>query len=257
MTAVVVPPVKTENNNLILICGSSKAGKSTSLKDLVDPTGVLYLNTEANKKLPFNDQFRKLTITDPATVYTAFNQAETKLKNCHSIIVDSLTFLLEMYVSQHVVGAQDGQAGWMNFQQYFKTLMQSYVAKSTKNVIFTAHVESVLNEQMMVMETKVPVQGALKKNGIEAYFSTIVSAKTLPLEALTAYENPLLTITEEEELVGVKHVFQTKLTKETVNERISSSVGMWSIKETYIDNNTQFLLDRLHTYYGTSATTTP
>ena len=251
--ASAVPPVKTVNDNLILICGQSKGGKSTSLKDLVNPTGVLYLNCESNKKLPFPDQFKKLGITDPMTVYAAFDQAE-KLKNSHTIIVDSLTFLLEMYVSMYVLGAKDTMAGWSNFQQYFKKMMQYYVAKSTKNVIFTAHVQSILNEQEMIMEKKVPVQGALQKNGIEAYFSTIVSAKTMPITALVNYDNPLLTITEEEELVGVKHVFQTKLTKDTVNERISSSVGMWSVKETYIDNNTQYLLDRLHTYYGNTAT---
>jgi len=248
------PPVKTVNDNLILICGLSKGGKSTSLKDLVDPTGVLYLNAESGKKLPFPDQFKKLNILDPRTVYAAFDQAE-KLKNSHTIVVDSLTFLLEMYVSMYVIGAKDGMAGWSNFQQYFKKLMQYYVAKSTKNVIFTAHVQSILNEQELIMEKKIPVQGALKNNGIESYFSTIVSAKTVPITALINYDNPLLTITEEEELIGVKHVFQTKLTKETVNERISSSVGMWSVKETYIDNNCQYLLDRLHTYYGNTATT--
>lgn len=249
MADAVVSPVKTVNDNLILICGSSKGGKSTSLKDLLNPEGVLYLNTEANKKLPFADKFRKLAITDPMTVYAAFDQAE-KLAKSHTVIVDSLTFLLEMYVSLYVIGSKDGMNAWSNFAQYFKKLMQHYVAKSTKNVIFTAHTQSILNEQEMIMEKKVPVQGSLKNNGIESYFSTVVSAKTMPITALANYDNPLLNITEEEELIGVKHVFQTKLTKETVNERISSSVGMWSIKETYIDNNCQYLLDRLHTYYG-------
>ena len=161
--------VKTVNRNLILICGLSKGGKSTSLKDLDDPTNILYLNTEANKELPFADQFKKLSITDPMTLYAAFDQAE-KLTNSHTIIVDSLTYLLEMYVSIYVIGSKDGQAAWMNFQQYFKKLMQYYVAKSTKNVIFTAHVQSILNEAEMIMEKKVPVQGAIKNNGIESYF---------------------------------------------------------------------------------------
>jgi hypothetical protein len=98
------------------------------------------------------------------TVYAAFDQAE-KLKNSHTIVLDSLTYLLEMYVSLYVLGAKDTMASWGNFQQYFKKLMQYYVAKSTKNVIFTAHVQSILNEQEMIMEKKVPVQGALKKNG--------------------------------------------------------------------------------------------
>jgi len=95
--------------------------------------------------------------------------------------------------------------------------------------------------------------GALKANGIEAYFSTIVSAISISIEALTKYNNPLLTITPEEELIGVKYVYQTRLTKETVKERIRSSMGMWAVNETYIDNNAQFLMDRLHTYYADAA----
>lgn len=44
--------------------------------------------------------------------------------------------------------------------------MQQHVAKATKNVIFTAHTLDSVNESEMVMETKVPVKGSLKNNGI-------------------------------------------------------------------------------------------
>ena len=44
--------------------------------------------------------------------------------------------------------------------------MQNYVAKSTKNVIFLAHTADQLNEGEMIMETKVPVKGSIKNNGI-------------------------------------------------------------------------------------------
>jgi len=73
----------------------------------------------------------------------------------------------------------------------------------------------------------------------------------MPLSKLTdkVASSSLYTINEEEELVGIKYVFQTRLTKETVNERIRSPLGMWSPKETYIDNNVQLILDRLHQYY--------
>ena len=48
---------------------------------------------------------------------------------------------------------------------------------------------------------------------------------------------------------GFKYVFQTRLTKETVNERIRSPMGMWPRNETYIDNNLQNVINRLHEYY--------
>jgi hypothetical protein len=57
-------------------------------------------------------------------------------------------------------------------------------------------------------------------------------------------------ITPEEEMLGFKHVFQTKLTKDTVGERIRSPLGMWSTPETFIDNNIQLVLERLKDYYA-------
>lgn len=36
-----------KNNKLALICGVSGAGKSASLRDLINPEGVIYLNCES------------------------------------------------------------------------------------------------------------------------------------------------------------------------------------------------------------------
>lgn len=127
--------------------------------------------------------------------------------------------------------------------------MQQYVAVSTKRVIFTAHTLDTLNEAEMLMETKVPVKGALKNNGIESWFSVVIAAKKVNLKKLKDYSSPLLNITPEEEALGFKYVFQTKITKETVNERIRSPLGLFSTKETFIDNNIQLVLDRLEEYY--------
>ena len=237
------------NDHLVLITGASASGKSASLRNLRLPEGILYLNCEAGKHLPFASKFREMRITDPLKVpyYISAMNDETK---CHGIVVDSLTFLMDMYESMYVINSQDTMRAWGNFAQFFKKMMQQNVAESPKNIIFTAHVQAILNESEMVMEKKVPVKGSLKANGIEAYFSTVVSARTIGVAKLKGYENDLLRITPEEEDMGVKHVFQTKLTKETVNERIRSNMGMWAHNETFIDNDAQLLLDRLHQYYG-------
>ena len=128
--------------------------------------------------------------------------------------------------------------------------MQQYVAKSTKNVIFLAHTADTLNESEMSMETKVPVKGALKNNGIESYFSVVISSKKVPLKALKDYGSELLTITPEEEALGFKYVFQTRLTRDTVGERMRGPLGLFETKETFIDNNAQLVLNRLHEYYA-------
>lgn len=139
---------------------------------------------------------------------------------------------------------------WGDFAQYYKNLMQQYVAKSTKNVIFIAHTADTMNESEMVMETKIPVKGSLKNNGIESYFTVVIASKKVQLKTLKDYSSPLLTITPEEEALGFKYVFQCKLTKDTVNERLRGPLGLFSTKETYIDNNIQLVINRLREYYA-------
>ena len=237
------------NDNLILLCGKSAAGKSASLMFLDNPKGVMYLNCEAGKKLPFRSEFKQYTITDPLQVNEAFEAAET-MDEIHTIVVDSLTYLLDMYESVYVLNSANTMQAWGQFAQFYKTLMQNYVAKSTKNVIFIAHTLDSLNESEMLMETKVPVKGSLKNNGIESYFSVVISSKKVALKTLKDYESDLLNITPEEQSLGFKYVFQTKLTKETVNERLRGPMGLFTNKETFTDNNMQLILNQLREYYA-------
>lgn len=236
------------NDNLVLIGGKSAGGKSASLMNLENPEGVMYLNCESGKKLPFRSKFQEFTITDPWQVYEAFDVAETR-DDIHTIVVDTLTYLLEMYESLYVINSADGRKAWGDFAQYYKNLMQDKVANSTKNVIFLAHTADQLNEAEMVLETKVPVKGALKNNGIESYFSCVIAAKKVKLKELKDYGSEFLNITPEDEALGYKYVFQTKLTKDTVNSRLRGPMGLWDTKETYIDNNAQHVLARLNEYY--------
>lgn len=237
------------NDNLLLICGPSATGKSASLMDLENPERVMYLNCEAGKKLPFKSKFQEHVITDPLQVFEAFTAAED-MPGIHTIVVDTLTYLMEMYESMYVIGAANGMKAWGDYGQFFKELMQQHVAKSSKNVIFLAHTKTELNESEMVREVMVPIKGAAKNTGVESYFSTIISTKKMKIKDLKDYASDLLNITPEEEALGFKYVFQTKLTKDTVNERMRGPMGMFSTKETFTDNNAQMILNRLHEYYN-------
>ena len=237
------------NDHLLLIVGKSATGKSASLGALTNPERTMYLNTEAGKKPPFPSKFKwDKKVTDPMQVFEAFDVAET-LTDCDTIIIDSLTFLLDMYESKYVKGAADGRAAWGNFAEFFKTLMQDKVAKSTKTVIFTAHTMDKYNESEMLMETSVPVKGSLKNNGIEAYFTTVIATKKIKVTDLVE-GSPLLNITDKERRLGFKYVFQTDVTASTINERIRGPMAMWSEDEIFIDNNVQFVIDRFKQYYG-------
>ena len=101
----------------------------------------------------------------------------------------------------------------------------------------------------MVNETMVKVKGSLMNTGVESYFSTVIGCKKVPLKNLETYKSDLLSYNDEEKLLEYKYVYQTKLTKDTVNERIRSPMRMWDMQETFIDNNLQHILDRLHEYY--------
>lgn len=237
------------NDHLVLLCGKSATGKSASLMGLKKPEGVMYLNCEAGKRLPFNAKFKQFTITDPLQIFEAFTKAE-ELPDVHTIVVDSLTYLMDMYESLYVVNSANSMKAWGDFAQYFKQLMQQYVAKSSKQVIFIAHTKSDLNESEMVMETYVPVKGSIKNNGVESYFTVVIASKKVPLKTLKDYNSGLLNITPEEEALGFKYVFQTKLTKDTVSERLRGPLGLFETNETFIDNNMQLVLDRLNHYYA-------
>jgi hypothetical protein len=237
------------NDQLVLIAGESGTGKSASLINLPNHDRVMYLNCESGKRLPFQNKFKNFTITDPYQVHEAFDHAAGN-SSFDVIVVDTLTFLLDMFETQYVVPATNGMQAWGHFSQFFKVLMQEKVASSDKAVIFLAHTRSELDEKSMDMKTVVPVKGALKNNGIEAYFSTVVATKKVSLKDLEPYSSGLLNITNRDELLGFKHVFQTQLTKATIGERIRSPMGMFTREQTFMDNDAGMLLKHLREYYS-------
>jgi hypothetical protein len=187
------------NKNLVLIVGKSATGKTASLRNIKNPEGVLYLNCESGKELPFNAPFRKGIVSNPLNLFGLLTQAEAA-EGIHTIVIDSLTFLMDMFE--------------------------------------------------MVMETLVKVKGALMNQGIESYFNNVIACKVVKTSSLDQYKNDLLTITEDESEMGVKYVFQTRKTKDTVNDRIRGPLGLWKKSETFIDNDLQSVIDKLHEYYG-------
>ena len=235
------------NNNLVLLCGKSATGKSASLQMLKDPEGVMYLNCENNKKLPFRSKFKEFTITDPTDVPDAIDSVQDNDK-VHTIVIDSLTYLMDMFESTKVLTSTNTMKAWGQYAQFMKNMMAQNVANSNKNIIFIAHTSDIFNESEMVNETMVKVKGSLMNTGVESYFSTVIGCKKVPLKNLEAYKSDLLSYNDEEKLLEYKYVYQTKLTKDTVNERIRSPMRMWDTQETFIDNNLQHILDRLHEY---------
>lgn len=236
---------------LFMVAGQSASGKSASLINLAKPEGVLYLNYEAGKSLPFPDKFKKTKGAMIATQIGNIFQKAEETPEIHTIVIDSVTFLMELFESQEVVGSTDSRKMWGEYAQFFKELMQKHIAGSTKNIIVIAHNTDELQPNGDI-KTFVKVKGSLMNNGLEAFFSHVVYAKVMKVKDLkeSDYDPELLHITEEDEELGFKYVFQTRLTKDTSGSRIRSPMGLFKVNQTYIDNDVELLLQYLENYYG-------
>ena len=130
----------------------------------------------STKKLPFKNKFKNVTVTDPYQVHHAFDFIANNPDMYHTVVIDTATFLMDMYESVYIVGSSNTMAGWANYNQFFKTLMQDKVAKAKVNVIILAHTLPIFNDERGIYESKVPVKGALKNQGIEALENSALAA---------------------------------------------------------------------------------
>lgn len=237
------------NHQMILVGGISGAGKSAALRNIRKKNRWIYVNCEAGKRLPFKNDFIEVRISDPWQVYAVVDDAIANPDDCDGLIIDSSTFMMDMFESQYVIGQHDTMKGWSNYAQFWKNLLQVKLVEFGKPVIIIAHVLEIYDEASMGFKRSVPIKGALKNQGVEAYFSTVVEATKIPTKDLPDHDPELLKITEDEEDIGIKYVFQTRLTKETIGTRIRSPMGMFTKKQTFMDNDAQLLLDHLHKFY--------
>jgi hypothetical protein len=114
------------------------------------------------------------------------------------------------------------------------------------------HLDSYHDEDEGIMRYSVPVKGALKTKGLEAFFTTVLYVKRMrvkDIEKAVPEGNSLLNISDKDRARTYKHVFLTEPDKNTIGGRIRSPLGMWSDDELYIDNDISYVIKRLTEYY--------
>ena len=102
----------------------------------------------------------------------------------------------------------------------------------------------------MVLETKVPVKGSVGHTGVEANFEVVLAAKKKAVTKLEYLDQTPLLKNDDEDDLGIMYVFQTKIDKDTLQEKMRSPLGMWKKEERFINNDIQNVIDRLNEYYG-------
>lgn len=238
----------SDNKNVVLVMGAPNQGKSSSLYFLDHPEKYVYLNAD-KKQTPFRSRFMAtIEVEDPVDVLDFIDEIEEN-EEVEGVIIDTITHLMDMFETQYIADAADSRKMWGEYAHFYKKLIHK--AKSgAKSYIVLAHEDIFLNEKTNQLEAKVPVKGAIGRVGIEADFTTIVSAKTVEVKKLKDVQNDLLDVSPEDEEDGAKRVFVTRVTKDHSGGKMRSAMGLWDRSELYIDNNIQHVLDRLDQYYN-------
>lgn len=240
------------NKNIVLVMGKPNTGKTSSLRNLPQDK-MVYLNADL-KETPFRDRFmQSVEIADARDVIEYIQQIESE-PSATGAILDTITFLMAMYERQYVVpmsGTKAGQSAWGDYGNFYREFIHA-IKSGTKDYAVFAHEDESLNEQAQMMESRVPIKGAVGKVGVEADFTTILRTQQIPVKKLDEMKisNKLLTITDAEREDGVKYVFCTRITKETAGGKMRSAMGLWDRSELYIDNDMDLVFKRLRAYYS-------
>lgn len=241
------------NKKIVLVMGKPTTGKTTSLMNMPNQDKIVLMNADL-KAIPFKSNFKNVDIVDPKIIYDAIQQIEDS-PDITGGVLDTVTMLMNQFERQYVAthrnakGVLDSMGGWGEYSKFYNGFMQA-IKSGTKNYAVMAHAADEMNEKEMMVETKVPVKGAVGKIGVEADFTTVISTKRVSLASLEPWENDLLTFSDIEKEDGFKYVFQTRIDASNLGEKMRSAMGLWDRKEKFINNDLNLVFDRLDQYYA-------
>ena len=236
------------NKHIVLIVAKPSSGKTYSLRSLKNPKSVALFNCD-RKSTPFKNDFSvDLDIGNPKDILDYIDQCESN-PNIKTIVLDTVTYLMRTFKIKFIDESSDSRSAWGDYQKFYNKLMDK-IKGGKKNYIVMAHITDVYNEEDEVYESQVVMQGAIAKLGIQGDYATVLEAISKPVnKKLKGLENDLMKITDQEELIGIKYLFLTRRMKGHLSTMARSASDLWDMKELYIDNNIQNVIDRLEEYY--------
>ena len=177
----------SENKKMILNVGKTGTGKTTGLRNLNKAsTAYIDFDRKAIKAFPDMDKFRewvKIDYIDHLIPGLTGLEADP---DCDTIVIDTLSFALDMFVAQKIDTAADTRAAWGDYKRFYKELI--HLAKSsTKSYIFLTHAKSTYDEAAMETSTVAYAQGSIA-GMIEADFALVAySHKFVDKDGMPAY----------------------------------------------------------------------
>ena len=166
------------NRRIALVMGPPAHGKSMSLRNLKNPERKVVFNTD-RKELPFKSKFRNVHINDPYEVLTYMDQiAQQPDDVVDTIIIDTITFLMDMFETKYVVNSANTQTAWGQYAQFYKQVIDKALA-SNKTIIVLAHEKKVMNDSEMVVSLLLLVQ--IRCNRCSLLFQKVEKLKYLLL----------------------------------------------------------------------------
>lgn len=205
-----------EVDKTILIIGSTGTGKTSSLRNL-DLSKTVYINVD-EKMLPFRskDLYKQVKLKNTQQLLNGMEATEED-PQVDFVVVDTLTFLGDMYFAEHIENASNTMAGWGNYKSYILKVLNA-AKKSKKHYIFLCHDLDVYDEKEMVTKTFGKIQGSLKGGGLEQHFTFVLYTQVVKGDG------------------GMpKYVFQTN--KAVGNIGVSAKTPFGIFEEPYTDTN--------------------
>lgn len=248
----------------ILILGEPASGKTSSLENLKDQENWIYINTEGGKQLPFKNTFSSIVINDPDKLVRFLswlsqnrkNPEElrkifnTKISEPKGIILDSISELMKLYQAKYILDSSDKSKtfeNWDRYTDYVRKLVQVILPSLELPYIMLSHTILRENIKTGMADAVADLKGVIGKTGLEAYFTTVVAAKCVPLQTLETYgaispEN--ITISEEDRMLGTKYVFQLKNLPDQPEKRLRGFRKVLEGQTPFINNDVQWILDK-------------
>ena len=276
----------------ICIFGAPNSGKTSAMKSLAHSSEaakrVLYINAD-NKALPWfgSNDFTRYTLQCPTQLPSVIEQAGKAVgkdgkPKFDTIIVDTITRVMDTYASKYIgskepkyvygddgnlatdmnyiavtkAGTIDGMSAWGRSAALFKDIMEAG-DKANCQMIYISHMTLTQRpDGSFIYEA--PLQGAVGKVGLTAWFSIAMVAKAVPVDQLVAEPDTyMLTKEESRKNTGHRFVFQIEKTSETQDYPIRAIDGMYPSSMHYIDNDMGNLLKHLDNLYAGNDTGLP